>query len=173
MRSFDRQASSKRIGIDSRGHLRILGLRGGDEGNYSCVASNMAGDRESKSLALVVLSESVEMMSRPNQSCSGRFFHMPCQEGDFELAHLTYIGKLGLFRALLALWGLTLISDSGRKCGRISLCGIFVTEPPMITTAPRNSTILVGSDVLLSCTANGEPVPRVSDTLIYDLLSSS
>ena len=68
MRAFVRQASSKRIGIDSRGHLRILGLRGGDEGNYSCVASNMAGARESKSLALVVLSESVEMMSRPNQS---------------------------------------------------------------------------------------------------------
>ena len=68
MRAFARQASSKRIGIDSRGHLRILGLRGGDEGNYSCVASNMAGARESKSLALVVLSESAEMMSRPNQS---------------------------------------------------------------------------------------------------------
>ena len=59
-----RQASSKRIGIDSRGHLRIIGLRGGDEGNYSCVASNMAGARESKSVALVVLSESVVQMSR-------------------------------------------------------------------------------------------------------------
>jgi roundabout axon guidance receptor 2 len=48
---------SKRIGIDSRGHLRVRGLRGGDEGNYSCVASNMAGVRESKSIALRVLSE--------------------------------------------------------------------------------------------------------------------
>ena len=50
-------ASSKRIGIDSRGHLRIRGLRSSDEGAYSCVASNMAGARESKTVALIVLSE--------------------------------------------------------------------------------------------------------------------
>ena len=41
---------------------------------------------------------------------------------------------------------------------------IFASEPPVITTAPKNSTILVGSDVLLPCAADGEPMPRVSDT---------
>ena len=55
--SVDVAASSKRIGIDSRGHLRIRGLRGSDEGNYSCVARNMAGVRESRIVSLIVLSE--------------------------------------------------------------------------------------------------------------------
>ena len=47
-----------RMSISSNGHLRIRELREEDEGAYQCVASNMAGSRESNPIQLNVLSES-------------------------------------------------------------------------------------------------------------------
>ena len=43
--------------INSVGHLRIRDLRVTDEGLYVCVATNLAGSRESRPVRLKVLSK--------------------------------------------------------------------------------------------------------------------
>jgi hypothetical protein len=38
---------------------------------------------------------------------------------------------------------------------------IFLSEPPVITAAPKNSTVLLGADLFLACAASGEPKPTI------------
>ncbi|KAK1328509.1 hypothetical protein QTO34_012082 [Cnephaeus nilssonii] len=160
------------------GKLMMSHTHKGDAGMYVCVASNMAGERESGPAELVV-QERPSFLRRPvNQVVlADAPAHFPCEvQGDPppRLHWRKEDGELPTGRYEIrsdhSLWiGRVSAEDEGtytcvaeNSVGRAEASGsLSVHVPPQLVTQPQDQTAAAGESVTFRCETKGNPPPAI------------
>ncbi|KAB0376659.1 hypothetical protein FD755_011103 [Muntiacus reevesi] len=180
--------------VPPRGHPELkeeegrITIRGGklmmshtfksDAGMYVCVASNMAGERESGAAKLVVL-ERPSFLSRPvNQVVlAGAPVDFPCEVQGDPPPHLRWrkedgelpTGRYEIQNDHSLRIGRVSAEDQGtytcvaeNSVGRAEASGsLIVHVPPQLVTQPQDQVVAPGDSVAFQCETKGNPPPAI------------
>ncbi|TRY78393.1 hypothetical protein TCAL_08987 [Tigriopus californicus] len=168
-----------RLSISPNGHLRIRDLQPSDEGSYQCVASNMAGSRESKPMKLNVLRSPFFIRAPQNTSVLiGKDTFLDCVANGEPKPDITWTfngerlspsqahnvpGKGIQFRKATLDHSGTYICSATSHIGTVfARADLYVQEPPVIPVPPQGEVeVKAGTSVTLDCLTNGRPDPMV------------
>ncbi|XP_032515892.2 protein sax-3-like isoform X1 [Danaus plexippus] len=162
-----------RVKITETGSLKILETLPNDSGLFRCVASNIAGERQSRAAALIVLRRPHFVVKPSNVTALvGQNVEFNCQAYDNSVK-VTWVKEDGvlpshatIIRGLLRLEQVS-ASDAGiYSCRAESHTGSSVTTAsltvyslPHFTQIPSNLTAWEGDVVSIPCEAKGLPTP--------------
>ncbi|CAG4945155.1 unnamed protein product [Colias eurytheme] len=177
-----------RVTITETGSLKILETLPNDSGLFRCVASNIAGERQSRAAALIVLRRP-HFVTKPANITAlvGQNVEFNCQSYDASVK-ITWYKEDGvlpshasIIRGLLRLEQVS-ASDAGvYSCRADSHTGTSVASAtltvyslPHFTQIPSNLTAWEGDVVSIPCEAKGLPTPTtfwilegVEDSLLF------
>nr|KAF6467519.1 roundabout guidance receptor 3 [Rousettus aegyptiacus] len=160
------------------GKLMMSHTHKSDAGTYMCVASNMAGERESGAAELVVL-ERPSFLRRPvNQVVlADAPVDFPCEVQGDPPPHLHWRKEDGELptgryeiRSDHSLWiGRVSAEDEGtytcvaeNSVGRVEASGsLSVHVPPQLVTQPQDQMAAPGENVTFQCETKGNPPPAI------------
>ncbi|XP_039728855.1 roundabout homolog 3-like [Pteropus medius] len=160
------------------GKLMMSHTHKSDAGTYMCVASNMAGERESGAAELVVL-ERPSFLRRPvNQVVlTDAPVDFPCEVQGDPPPHLRWRKEDGELptgryeiRSDHSLWiGRVSAEDEGtytcvaeNSVGRVEASGsLSVHVPPQLVTQPQDQMAAPGENVTFQCETKGNPPPAI------------
>ncbi|XP_053605716.1 netrin receptor DCC-like [Plodia interpunctella] len=162
-----------RVTITNTGNLKILETLPTDSGLFRCVASNIAGERQSRAAGLIVLKRP-HFVVKPNNVTAlvGQTVEFNCQSYDASVK-ITWVKEDGtlpshasIIRGLLRLEHVS-ASDAGvYSCRADSHAGTSITSAtltvnslPHFTQIPSNLTAWEGDVVSIPCEARGLPTP--------------
>ncbi|XP_026759627.2 LOW QUALITY PROTEIN: netrin receptor DCC-like [Galleria mellonella] len=162
-----------RVTVTDTGNLKILETLPSDNGVYRCVATNIAGERQSRIAGLIVLKRP-HFIVKPNNITTlvGQTVEFNCQSYDSNVK-ITWVKEDGslpshasIIRGLLRLEHVS-ASDAGvYSCRADSNAGSSITSAtltvnslPHFTQIPSNLTAWEGDVVSIPCEARGLPTP--------------
>ncbi|CAH0723670.1 unnamed protein product, partial [Brenthis ino] len=162
-----------RVTITETGSLKILETLPNDSGLFRCVASNIAGERQSRAAALIVLRRP-HFVKKPSNITAlvGQNVEFNCQSYDVSVK-ITWVKEDGvlpshatIIRGLLRLEQVS-ASDAGIYSCRadshagtsIASASLTVYSLPHFTQIPSNLTAWEGDVVSIPCEAKGLPTP--------------
>ncbi|XP_013192359.1 roundabout homolog 2 [Amyelois transitella] len=162
-----------RVTVTDTGNLKILETLPTDSGLFRCVASNIAGERQSRAAGLIVLKRP-HFVVKPNNITAlvGQTVEFNCQSYDSSVK-ITWVKEDGtlpshasIIRGLLRLEHVS-ASDAGvYSCRADSHAGTSITSAtltvnslPHFTQIPSNLTAWEGDVVSIPCEARGLPTP--------------
>ncbi|KAM9369930.1 roundabout homolog 3 [Phaethornis superciliosus] len=160
------------------GKLMVAPTRKSDTGLYVCVATNVAGERDSAPARLLVL-ERPAFGRRPQDQAVlvGVTAQFPCQAGGDPRPDVRWHKEEGTMPAgrwdvlpdnTLRLRALrpedkgtyTCTADNG--VGRVQASAtLTVHVPPQLVTGPRDQTVTPGQNVTFPCRSRGNPPPAI------------
>ncbi|KAM3966923.1 netrin receptor DCC [Aphomia sociella] len=162
-----------RVTVTDTGNLKILETLPTDNGIYRCVATNIAGERQSRTAGLIVLKRP-HFIVKPNNITTlvGQTVEFNCQSYDasVKIVWVKDGGSLpshaSIIRGLLRLEHVS-ASDAGvYSCRADSPAGSSITSAtltvnslPHFTQIPSNLTAWEGDVVSIPCEAKGLPTP--------------
>ncbi|CAH2266104.1 jg11108 [Pararge aegeria aegeria] len=162
-----------RVTIIETGSLKIVETLPNDSGLYRCVASNIAGERQSRAAALIVLRRPHFVVKPSNVTALvGQNVELNCQSYDTSVK-ITWVKEDGvlpshatIIRGLLRLEQVS-ASDAGVYSCRadshagtsIASASLTVYSLPHFTQIPSNLTAWEGDVVSIPCEAKGLPTP--------------
>ncbi|XP_053605751.1 LOW QUALITY PROTEIN: protein sidekick-1-like [Plodia interpunctella] len=169
-----------RISVVNGGNLKILESLPSDSGVYRCVASNVAGERQSRPATLLVLRRP-HFLVKPNNITAliGQNIEFHCQaspESDVSVTWSRDNGSLSPY-AIIRRGSLRIdrvvASDAGAyTCRAESQAGssattaiLTVNTLPYFTRVPSDQTVWEGEAVSFPCEAEGSPKPVVFWTM--------
>ncbi|XP_047521164.1 neural cell adhesion molecule L1-like isoform X2 [Pieris napi] len=177
-----------RVTITETGSLKILETLPNDSGVFRCVGSNIAGERQSRAAALIVLRRP-HFVTKPTNITAlvGQNVEFNCQSYDTSVK-ITWVKEDGvlpshasIIRGLLRLEQVS-ASDAGvYSCRADSHTGtstasatLTVYSLPHFTQIPSNLTAWEGDVVSIPCEAKGLPTPTtfwilegIEDNLLF------
>ncbi|XP_049871149.1 roundabout homolog 1-like [Pectinophora gossypiella] len=164
---------SGRVTVTESGNLKILETLPADSGLYRCVASNIAGERQSRAAALIVLRRPHFVVKPSNiTALVGQTVEFNCQSYDSSVK-ITWVKEDGslpfhatVIRGLLRLEHVTAADAGVYSCRADSHAGTSLTTAsltvnslPHFTQIPSNLTAWEGDVVSIPCEAKGLPTP--------------
>ncbi|XP_061385395.1 immunoglobulin superfamily DCC subclass member 4-like [Danaus plexippus] len=169
-----------RVTIIDGGSLKFLETIASDSGVYRCIASNVAGERQSRPATLLVLRRP-HFLVKPNNITAliGQNIEFHCQaspESDVSVTWSRDRGSLSLY-AIIRRGSLRIdrvvASDGGTyTCRAESQAGFSVATAtltvhslPQFTRVPSDQTAWEGESVSFPCEAEGTPKPVVFWTM--------
>ncbi|VVD00378.1 unnamed protein product [Leptidea sinapis] len=183
-----------RVTITESGSLRILETLPNDSGLFRCIASNIAGERQSRAAALIVLRRPHFVVKPSNiTALVGQNVEFNCQSYDASVK-ITWVKEDGtlpshatVIRGLLKLEQVS-ASDAGVYSCRadshtgtsIAVATLTVYSLPYFTEIPSNLTAWEGDVVSIPCEAKGLPTPTtfwilegIEDSLLFPQCTKS
>ncbi|CAH2040629.1 unnamed protein product, partial [Iphiclides podalirius] len=177
-----------RVTVTETGSLRILETLPTDSGLFRCVASNVAGERQSRAAALIVLRRPHFVVKPSNVTALvGQDVEFNCQSYDTSVS-ITWVKEDGvlpnhatIIRGLLRLERVSATDAGVYSCRADSVAGSSVASAsltvyslPHFTQIPSNLTTWEGDVVSIPCEAKGLPTPTtfwilegVEDVLLF------
>ncbi|KAG7309654.1 hypothetical protein JYU34_004140 [Plutella xylostella] len=177
-----------RVTVTESGSLRILETLPTDSGLFRCVASNVAGERQSRAAALIVLRRPHFMVKPSNLTALlGQNVEFNCQSHDPSVT-ITWIREGGPLpqhasasRGVLRLERVSAHDAGIYSCRADSHAGTSIASAtltvyslPHFTQIPSNLTAWEGDVVSIPCEAKGLPTPTtfwilegVQDSLLF------
>ncbi|KAJ2938981.1 hypothetical protein O0L34_g18958 [Tuta absoluta] len=164
---------SGRVTLTDNGNLKIQETLPTDSGLYRCVASNIAGERQSRAAALIVLRRPHFVVKPSNiTALVGQTVEFNCQSYDTNVK-ITWVKEDGtlpshasVIRGLLRLEHVSAPDAGVYSCRADSQAGTSVTSAaltvnslPHFTQIPSNLTAWEGDVVSIPCEAKGLPTP--------------
>ncbi|XP_041968234.1 roundabout homolog 2-like isoform X2 [Aricia agestis] len=162
-----------RVTVTDTGSLKILETLPNDSGLFRCVASNIAGERQSRAAALIVIRRPHFVVKPSNLTALvGQNVEFNCQSYDSNVK-ITWVKEDGvlplhatIIRGLLRLEQVS-ASDAGiYSCRADSHAGTSIASAtltvyslPHFTQIPSNLTAWEGDVVSIPCEAKGLPTP--------------
>ncbi|XP_013174127.1 PREDICTED: protein sax-3-like [Papilio xuthus] len=162
-----------RVTITETGSLKILETLPTDSGLFRCVASNVAGERQSRAAALIVLRRP-HFVVKPNNVTAlvGQDVEFNCQSYDSSVS-ITWVKEDGVLpkhasihRGLLRLEHVSATDAGVYSCRADSAAGsstasasLTVYSLPHFIQIPSNLTAWEGDVVSIPCEAKGLPTP--------------
>ncbi|XP_072950045.1 neogenin-like [Epargyreus clarus] len=162
-----------RVTITETGGLKILETLPNDSGLFRCVASNIAGERQSRAAALIVLRRP-HFVIKPNNVTAlvGQNVEFNCQSYDSNVK-ITWVKEDGvlpthatIIRGLLRLEQVSATDAGVYSCRADSHAGTSIASAsltvyslPHFTQIPSNLTAWEGDVVSIPCEAKGLPTP--------------
>ncbi|XP_026313598.1 roundabout homolog 3-like [Hyposmocoma kahamanoa] len=178
--SLDVEEVNGRISVVDGGNLNILETLPSDSGVYRCVASNVAGERQSRPATLLVLRRP-HFLVKPNNITAllGQNIEFHCQaspESDVSVSWSRDNGSLSPYaivrRGSLRIDKVT-SSDTGLYTCRaesqagtsVASASLTVHSLPHFTRMPSDQTAWEGEAVSFPCEAEGSPKPLIFWTM--------
>ncbi|KAI5644530.1 immunoglobulin domain-containing protein [Phthorimaea operculella] len=164
---------SGRVTVTDNGNLKIQETLPTDSGLYRCVASNIAGERQSRAAALIVLRRPHFVVKPSNiTALVGQTVEFNCQSYDTNVK-ITWVKEDGtlpshasVIRGLLRLEHVSATDAGVYSCRADSQAGTSITSAaltvnslPHFTQIPSNLTAWEGDVVSIPCEAKGLPTP--------------
>ncbi|XP_026731729.1 protein sax-3-like [Trichoplusia ni] len=162
-----------RVTVTDTGNLKILETLPTDSGLFRCVASNIAGERQSRAAALIVLRRPHFVVKPSNATALvGQTVEFNCQSYDASVK-ITWVREDGplpsyatITRGLLRLEHVSATDAGVYSCRADSHAGTSITSAtltvyslPHFTQIPSNLTAWEGDVVSIPCEAKGLPTP--------------
>ncbi|CAG5046506.1 unnamed protein product [Parnassius apollo] len=162
-----------RVTVTETGSLRFLETLPTDSGLFRCVASNVAGERQSRAAALIVLRRPHFVVKPSNiTALVGQNVEFNCQSYDSSVS-ITWVKEDGalpnhatIIRGLLRLEHVSATDAGVYSCRADSVAGssiasasLTVYSLPHFTQIPSNLTAWEGDVVSIPCEAKGLPTP--------------
>lgn len=170
--SYDVEVNG-RVTITDTGNLKILETLPTDSGLFRCVATNIAGERQSRAAALIVLRRPHFVVKPSNVTALvGQTVEFNCQSYDSNVK-ITWVKEDGtlpshatIIRGLLKLEHVSATDAGVYSCRADSHAGTSITSAtltvyslPHFTQIPSNLTAWEGDVVSIPCDAKGLPTP--------------
>ncbi|KAJ0177852.1 hypothetical protein K1T71_006725 [Dendrolimus kikuchii] len=162
-----------RVTVTNTGSLKFLETVPHDSGAYRCVASNIAGERQSRAAALIIIRRPHFVVKPSNiTALVGQTVEFNCQSYDASVK-ITWVKEDGtlpshatIIRGLLRLEHVTATDAGIYSCRADSQAGTSITSAtltvyslPHFTQIPSNLTAWEGDVVSIQCEAKGLPTP--------------
>ncbi|KAL0832166.1 hypothetical protein ABMA28_001623 [Loxostege sticticalis] len=162
-----------RVTVTDTGNLKILETLPTDSGLFRCVASNIAGERQSRAAGLIVLRRPHFVVKPDNiTALVGQTVEFNCQSYDTNVK-ITWVKEDGtlpshatIIRGLLRLEHVSAADAGIYSCRADSQTGSSITSAtltvyslPHFTQIPSNLTAWEGDVVSIPCEAKGLPTP--------------
>ncbi|GBP08060.1 Roundabout homolog 1 [Eumeta japonica] len=164
-----------RVTVTESGSLKILETLPTDSGVYRCVATNIAGERQSRAAALII-QRRPHFLVKPNNVTVliGQKVELNCQSSDPNVK-LTWIRDSGSLPATSIIdrgalkFDAVEVTDAGvYSCQIDSHTGtntataiLTVYSLPEFTVVPENQTVWEGDSITIRCEAKGVPSPII------------
>ncbi|XP_078660088.1 contactin-5-like [Branchiostoma floridae x Branchiostoma belcheri] len=173
------QVGPSGIAVSSNGTLTIATVRGVDEGEYRCLATNAVGRATSSATLHVQYGPSFTRFPQDTQALINESPLLPCQATGDPLPSISWFFDGSLVTdslkydistsGNLQIMGISNADEGAYLCRAENVLGsveqsayLFVWSLPVFTVTPAVETIVhMGQDLQLHCQATGDPTPTI------------